>query len=216
MPRLLSTSCTASSTHTRCKVEPSLEFHGQKLRMIDEMRMSSLWLSHMWDIVFNMKQSDKQSRTGRISEHLSKHCRRELMEKHDDGVNDKTLIAAAEGIIKAFQGIASQVEKTRRLQIAYEGKASFEDYELEGDVDALKAIAAACNAPSESIYAELMRVLPSMRKLRRELDKAKRRVGAVNRAGQERGKAARARRKSQREEDLKGVNALMEFLSGGK
>lgn len=137
------------------------------------------------------------------------------MDKHDDGVNDAALIESAEGIIKAFQSIASQIEKTQRLQDAYEGKCSFGGYELDGDVDALKAIAAACNAPEDSVYSQLLKVSPLVRKLLREMDKAKRRVGAAKGAGRERGKATRARRKSQKEQERKSVEALMSFLRGG-
>jgi hypothetical protein len=136
------------------------------------------------------------------------------MTNHKDEANDKTLIKAGEGFIKAVQNIASQVDTTRRLQDAYEGKCTFEGHELEGEIDALKAIAARCNAPSDSIYAELLKVVSFVHELRNEVDKAKRREQSAKKVKRERRKAARARKVEEKIQERNGAEPLLKFLSG--
>lgn len=131
-----------------------------------------------------------------------------------DEVNNKALIKSAEGIFKVLQNVEQQVNKTRHLQAAYEGKCTFYDYEVEGDIDALRAIAAACNGPDNSIYAELYKVVPFVCELRNEMDKAKRRKQSPKKVKQERSKAARARKINEKDEERKAAEPLLKFLSG--
>lgn len=97
------------------------------------------------------------------------------MKKQNNKFDDEAFVQTAEGIMKFYQQVCSCLEETRSLQMAYEGRGTHQRQDLTDNIDALKAIAEACNAPSDSIYAQLTKVEPHVITLNRELDKANRR-----------------------------------------